>query len=420
MAGTGEIKNKITGETAGDSLGDGDVLLDKKISEMNRGADVWDSTEFAKKLAKKGHGSVNEHRDGRGQFPEDPDGASRHANPKYVAENSKPGNATEGGYAVPPSGRGDGYYNSPGSATEGGYAVPPSGRGDGTDVAGGRETFWRTGDGGAIFESGRPSEHGFDRGQRENSNAPMDIMRHGNDGTIHPRRDGDPIVGERPNVARRDGESYGETSRQLRDPQRPNDRTKSREGVPQPRMDVDVRRAPQASERARDTQAKGTGPEDLKDTSAMGISGNKILDGLQAQHIEPTSNEAASLIKEIGVQIAERIIATNEALGARQEVRVTLQESVLKDTEVIISKDGKSLNVTFVTGSGESADVLNYRSGELRAQLMERLNDVSNIEVEIEHQGSSDNQNSDGRSQNRFGNQQQQDEEEKGRQQDEE
>jgi type III secretion system needle length determinant len=142
-----------------------------------------------------------------------------------------------------------------------------------------------------------------------------------------------------------------------------------------------------------------------------GMSGNAILDTIQMRHIDPLSVEAAGIIKNLGVQVAEKIIATYEALNAKQEVRMTLQDSVLKSTEVVISKNGGQLNVTFLTGSEESANILNYRSGDLRTQLMERLADVNNVEVEVEHQNASDNQNSDGRSQNRFGGDQQQGEE---------
>jgi hypothetical protein len=135
--------------------------------------------------------------------------------------------------------------------------------------------------------------------------------------------------------------------------------------------------------------------------SAGATQGVKILESLAMQRIEPQSQEAASVIKSLGVQVAEKIIASYEALNAKQEVRVTLQDSVLKDTEVLISKDGKAISVNFVTGSDESASILNHRSGELRMQLMEKLNGIDHIDIEIEHQNANDNQNNDGRSRNR-------------------
>ena len=74
----------------------------------------------------------------------------------------------------------------------------------------------------------------------------------------------------------------------------------------------------------------------------------------------------------------------------------------MKDTEVFISKDGKQINVNFVTGASESADILNQRSGELRSQLMENLKDVDYVEVNVEDQSgqNDDGQENDGHSRN--------------------
>ena len=139
------------------------------------------------------------------------------------------------------------------------------------------------------------------------------------------------------------------------------------------------------------------------DSSAQQVAGNVILDSIQAQRISQSASEkAAAAIRDVGVQVAERIIATNEALNAKQEVRITIQNNILKDTEVFISKDGKQINVNFVTGASESADILNQRSGELRSQLMENLKDVDYVEVNIEDQSgqNDDNQENDGHSRN--------------------
>lgn len=139
------------------------------------------------------------------------------------------------------------------------------------------------------------------------------------------------------------------------------------------------------------------------DSSAQQVAGNVILDSIQAQRISQAASEkAAAAIRDVGVQVAERIIATNEALNAKQEVRITIQNNILKDTEVFISKDGRQINVNFVTGASESADILNQRSGELRSQLMENLKDVDYVEVNIEDQSgqNDDGQENDGHSRN--------------------
>ncbi|MDR2779109.1 MAG: hypothetical protein LBB16_02370 [Puniceicoccales bacterium] len=148
---------------------------------------------------------------------------------------------------------------------------------------------------------------------------------------------------------------------------------------------------------------------EIKDTSA--ISGAKILDNIQTQHIGLKINESAKVITNLAIQVAEKIIATNEALNARQEVRITLQDGVLKDTDVVISKEGKTLSVVFFTGSSDSVNLLRDNSDGLMRQLQNNVKDISYVEIEIEQQSASDNQNNDGRSRNRFDYQQQEDEE---------
>ncbi|MDR1413529.1 MAG: hypothetical protein LBI56_01140 [Puniceicoccales bacterium] len=151
--------------------------------------------------------------------------------------------------------------------------------------------------------------------------------------------------------------------------------------------------------------------KDIKDASIL--SGMKILDSLQMQRIEPSSAEAANVIKNLGIEVAQRIIASHEALNAKQEVRITLQESILKETEVFITKDGKSLSVNFFTQSDESANILNHRSGELRMQLMEKLQDIDHIEIGVEQQESNDGQGDDNHSGNQRRNQQDDDQDNK-------
>ena len=140
------------------------------------------------------------------------------------------------------------------------------------------------------------------------------------------------------------------------------------------------------------------GNVESRDPNAQQVAGNVILDSIQAQRISQAASEkAAAAIRDVGVQVAERIIATNEALNAKQEVRITIQNNILKDTEVFISKDGKQINVNFVTGASESAAILNQRSGELRSQLMENLKDVDYVEVNVEDQsGQNDNDQENG------------------------
>ncbi|MDR1233479.1 MAG: type III secretion HpaP family protein [Puniceicoccales bacterium] len=159
----------------------------------------------------------------------------------------------------------------------------------------------------------------------------------------------------------------------------------------------------------QDFVPKSVDAAEVKDTSA--ISGARILDNMQLQHIEPKVNESAQVIKNLALQVAEKIIATNEALNAKQEVRITLQNGILKDTEVSIFKDGKALGVIFSTGSNESENLLRANSDALMRQLQNNLKDIDRVDIEIEQhdqQNANDDQGNKGR-----GNQQQEEEEEK-------
>lgn len=97
------------------------------------------------------------------------------------------------------------------------------------------------------------------------------------------------------------------------------------------------------------------------------------------------ANDAAATLQFLGIEISARITATEEALNAKLEVHITLPESILRSTEVFISKDGKQIIVRFVTSSQESADFLYQHSGELRSELMSNLRSVDYVEILIEN-----------------------------------
>lgn len=105
----------------------------------------------------------------------------------------------------------------------------------------------------------------------------------------------------------------------------------------------------------------------------IGLS-NDILENVTGgSRIEEAAAASAAEINAICADVAARIIACAEALNARQEVRITMQNAILKGTEVFISKDGKQLGIRFVTYSHESCDILQQNLGQLREQLMRTL-----------------------------------------------
>lgn len=98
-----------------------------------------------------------------------------------------------------------------------------------------------------------------------------------------------------------------------------------------------------------------------------------------------TSEEA--VIRDVAMEITERIIATGEALNAGQEVRLPIRESLLPDVEILICKDGGEILVTFVTPNLDTMHLLSRHTGELHSLIWERLRDVDYVEVRLDYTG---------------------------------
>jgi hypothetical protein len=118
------------------------------------------------------------------------------------------------------------------------------------------------------------------------------------------------------------------------------------------------------------------------------------------------AEQQAGVIKSIGVEVAERILASNAALDAKQEVRISLRENILQSTEVIVSKDGKMLAVNFYTAAAESASLLAAKQAELRLHLLNNLSDVNDVDVNIFQEQGADSSGTgdsrDGRSRDEY------------------
>jgi hypothetical protein len=135
----------------------------------------------------------------------------------------------------------------------------------------------------------------------------------------------------------------------------------------------------------------------------VAFGGDAILNNLRTssefhQVAAARAEQQAEVIRSIGVEIAERILASNAALNAKQEVRITLRENVLQGTEVVVAKDGKMLSVNFFTSAAESAALLASRQAELRLHLLNNLPDVNDVDVNIyQEQGAGETGSGDSR-----------------------
>lgn len=82
-------------------------------------------------------------------------------------------------------------------------------------------------------------------------------------------------------------------------------------------------------------------------------------------------------------QVLERVLtAVPTVSGDRQEVRLTMKDSILPSTEICISRDGVGLHIAIVTESQKSYNLLDQQKEVLQNRLNERLVDFR-IEVNI-------------------------------------
>ncbi|PTY01188.1 hypothetical protein DB346_13715 [Verrucomicrobia bacterium LW23] len=97
-----------------------------------------------------------------------------------------------------------------------------------------------------------------------------------------------------------------------------------------------------------------------------------------------TSGPAASaeMIEKLGTQVVESMLVTDPAHAQRQEVRLKIRDSVLKDTEVRVFRDGNDVHVEFLTPSEDSAQTLHQNASDLEETLRERLGAVG-VQVRI-------------------------------------
>lgn len=123
-------------------------------------------------------------------------------------------------------------------------------------------------------------------------------------------------------------------------------------------------------------------------------------DFYRAESVQKTDTQAEA-IQTIGTKIAERIIASRES----GEVRISFNDStLLRGTEAIISKDEKTgiLNVDFFAGSDRAAALLSGSQTELRSHLLNNLQNISDVEIGVFQQESTNSEQNDGRSRQEY------------------
>ena len=123
-------------------------------------------------------------------------------------------------------------------------------------------------------------------------------------------------------------------------------------------------------------------------THVMPQGGDAILRAFQGPPPPPVSPEqAASPLYPVAREIADTILVSDTSAGGREEVRITLKDSVLPRTEVRIYKDGGEIHVEMVTTSANSHDLMSGRKGELIQVLKERVGENVSVDVKFSQSG---------------------------------
>ncbi|MFH0787910.1 MAG: type III secretion HpaP family protein [Pseudomonadota bacterium] len=97
-------------------------------------------------------------------------------------------------------------------------------------------------------------------------------------------------------------------------------------------------------------------------------------------------------VSETARAVAERILVAEPSLVGKQEVRITLKDSVLPQTEIRISKEGDKLTIDIVTTSDHSYRIISQEKNGLQQVLAERLDPRITVEVAVSDTGREQNQ----------------------------
>ena len=142
-----------------------------------------------------------------------------------------------------------------------------------------------------------------------------------------------------------------------------------------------------AKDPARSEGADETGPEagvetqqNLQDLLAMQVAQSRMA---PVQRAEASALQAIS--PELVADIAQRILVSAAEHGQDKEVRIQIKDTVLKDTEVVISRRQGELIVVFETRSHTDNVLLSNGRDAITASLQEALEGPVRIDINAEN-----------------------------------
>jgi hypothetical protein len=122
--------------------------------------------------------------------------------------------------------------------------------------------------------------------------------------------------------------------------------------------------------------------KDEKDAAAMPppFSGDALLRSLGASHA-PLETQAAEPAyaqdaPRLATELAERILVNADNRAAGGEVRISLKDAVLPDTQIILRQEGERLIVQLASGNLASLEVLRLAQNDLRDKLLALDRDI--------------------------------------------
>ena len=114
--------------------------------------------------------------------------------------------------------------------------------------------------------------------------------------------------------------------------------------------------------------------------------GDEVLQGLQQARGDTVSDAQASVNEKLLSyieQVVDRIAILETGQAGESEVRIALNDSLLPDTEIVVSRQHSHIIVNFLTRSGESFQLLDTHQRLLETQLSDALNKPVTVSVDV-------------------------------------
>ena len=168
----------------------------------------------------------------------------------------------------------------------------------------------------------------------------------------------------------------------------------------------DISKRPQGMEERMEAESRKGGrpdPPSLADAILSGMGAGEKNQEPVAWPVQSSdaphhiSNNQGT--EKIVQKLCERILVSKRDLHGNQEVRITLKESAIPETEVRIRLEGHTLKVEFVTESRVSGELLENNLDTLKERLGQRV--TENVVVTVKGHDEFNGQGQDGRSRQR-------------------